>query len=40
MPLKDKIALVTGSTRNIRVGTALPVDGGLRLNATSSDSLR
>jgi len=39
MLLKDKIPLVTGSTRNIRVGTALPVDGG-RLNAMSSGSSR
>jgi len=39
MLLKDKIALVTGPTRNIGVGAALPVDGG-RLNAMNSGSSR
>ena len=39
MLLKDKVALVTGSTHYIGVGTALLVNGG-RLNAMSSGSSR
>jgi len=39
MLLKDKIALLTGCTGNMRVGTALPVDGG-RLNAMSNGRSR